>query len=368
MPTRASSNSGRSAIGQIQSIQAFRAIAALFVVGFHSTVLWHEKFDGSVVPWENGNAGVDLFFVISGFIMVLSSRRMRGRSDGWRRFVVLRLVRIAPMYWLATAAKLAAIAAVPALALHTRPTAWNTVASFLFVPSRDATGLIRPVLDVGWTLSFEMLFYLAFASALFFMAEPLLVAGPIMLALAGVSLARTGDWPAVTSLASPILLEFVFGMLIGGLFMRGWLKRPSSPWMIAISVAGLLCLGLMPASGIWGRVAIWGIAAATTLAAGVLADRWLDPFLPAIVVRIGEASYSLYLTHGFVLPVVGLLLARTGLVGSALGVVLIASCLLASTLTALLVYRLVEVPVTAWLRLILDDKGRLIPVTPQGAI
>jgi exopolysaccharide production protein ExoZ len=371
MPTPAkpaSPGRERSAPGQIRSVQALRAIAALFVVLFHSTVLWHDKFAPSVVPWENGNAGVDLFFVISGFIMVLSSRRLLGQPDGWSRFMVLRLVRIAPMYWLATAAKLAAVAAVPALALHTHPTAWNSVAAFLFVPARDAIGVIRPPLDVGWTLSFEMLFYLVFASALFLRVEPLRVVGPVMAALAVLSLARTIDGAAITTLASPIVLEFIFGMLIAQAFLGTSSPRVFSPWTIAMSAAGLLCLALVPTDGVWNRVAIWGLAAAATLAGSVVADRWLDRLMPRLFVRIGEASYSLYLTHGFVLPVVGLVLARTGLAGNVLGGMLIVSCLVVSTLAALVVYRFVEVPITAWLRLLVGGRRRASLVAPQTAI
>jgi hypothetical protein len=162
----------------------------MFIVGFNTTILWHDKFAPNIVPWANGNAGVDLFFVISSFIMVVSSRRLIGQPGAWRRFLVLRLVRIVPLHLLATVAKLALIVAVPAMALHSRPTMWNAVASFLFLPSRNTMGAIRPIIDVGWTLSFEMLFYLAFASALFFLVEPLFVVGPAMAFLAVVSLIR----------------------------------------------------------------------------------------------------------------------------------------------------------------------------------
>lgn len=348
-----------SAVGQIRSVQALRAIAALFVVYFHSTVLWHDKFAANVVPWENGNAGVDLFFVISGFIMVLSSRRLVGGPHGWSQFIVLRLVRIVPMYWLVTAAKLAAAISVPALALHTHPTAWNSTASFLFIPARDAVGEIRPPLAIGWTLSFEMLFYLVFASALFFRVGLLRVVGPAMAALAVLSLFRTPDWPPITTLASPIVLEFVFGLLIGQAFLGGSLRRSSSPWVIAIGTAGLLCLAFVPADGVWYRATIWGLAAAATLTGGVVGERWLDRFLPRFLVSIGEASYSLYLTHGFVLPVVGVVLARSGLSGNLLGVVLIVSCIVLSTLVALVVYRFVEAPITAKLRHLVGDRRQM---------
>ena len=358
----------RSPSGQIRSVQALRAIASLFVVGFHGTVLWHDKFARHIVPWENGSAGVDLFFVISGFIMVLSSRRLIGLPLGWRQFMMLRLVRITPMYWLATLAKLAAIAAVPAMALHTHPTAGNIVASFLFVPARDAMGAIRPILDVGWTLSFEMLFYVVFASALFFLVEPLLLVGPIMVALAILSLVRATDWAAVTTLADPIVLEFVFGMLIGQLFQSRRPQRLFSPWMIAVGAAGLVCLTVLPIGGSWTRAAIWGLAAAAALAGGVFAEPWLGRFLPRQLVTIGEASYSLYLTHGFVLPIVGLAFAKSGLTGDALGVALIAACLAASTLVALVVYRRIEVPVTAWLRSVAGHSGQTRPAITQKTV
>jgi exopolysaccharide production protein ExoZ len=144
----------KSASEQLRSVQCLRAVAALFVVGFHGTLLWHDNFLPSVKPWDNGNSGVDLFFVISGFIMMVSSRRLLGLTDGWRRFIVLRLVRIVPMYWLTTIAKLLSIAAVPEIARHTYLTTWNTIASFLFLPAADGAGFVKPVLAVGWTLSF----------------------------------------------------------------------------------------------------------------------------------------------------------------------------------------------------------------------
>ncbi len=158
----------KSASEQLRSVQCLRAVAALFVVGFHATLLLHDNFLPGLKPWDNGNSEVDLFFVISGFIMTVSSRRLLGQADGWRRFIVLRLVRIVPMYWLATMVKLLSIAAVPEIARHTFLTTWNTVASFLFVPSARWGGVRQAGAGCRLDAVLRDAFLRRFAAALFF--------------------------------------------------------------------------------------------------------------------------------------------------------------------------------------------------------
>ena len=359
-------SAARPVSGQIRSVQGLRAIAALFVVAFHSTVLWHDRFDSSAPRWENGNAGVDLFFVISGFIMVISSGRLLTAPGGWRRFLVLRLVRITPMYWLATTAKLAALAALPTLAIHSRPNAWNTVASYLFIPSRDAAGVVRPVLDVGWTLSFEMLFYLVFAASILVRKNVLSVVTPVMLLLAAASPVVAGRGSAIDTLADPIVLEFVLGLAIGQMAAR--LRRSTSAGWELVAVLGLTCLAAIPTDGRWERVGIWGLAAAVTLAASVACEPWCGPRIPNLAVKIGESSYSLYLTHGFILPVIGVLAVRLSLRGTGLGVFLILCSLVVSTAAGLVVYQFVEVPVTGWLRRLVHDRGVTTVAAPTSPI
>ena len=91
-------------------------------------------------------------------MMLSFSRRGGGRGD-WRAFLRNRLERIVPLYWLASGLKLFQMAAMPGLAPNIHLLAWNAVATFLFIPSRDSTGAIYPLIVAGWSLSFEMFFY-----------------------------------------------------------------------------------------------------------------------------------------------------------------------------------------------------------------
>jgi peptidoglycan/LPS O-acetylase OafA/YrhL len=336
-----------NAPNQIRALHALRALAALFVVAFHATVLWRDRFDPHVQPWLQGNAGVDLFFVISGFIMMTSTRRLRAQPRPARRFIELRLIRIVPLYWGVTAAKLLSIAAFPAQALHTRPTPGNILASFLFLPSRDGSGTVRPVLDVGWTLSFEMLFYAVFALAVVARIDPVALVTPVMAALATLSPLRPPDAPPIATLADPLVLEFLFGVLLARIIDQ---RRASRSVALSLALAGLLCLALVPTDGHWMRAVIWGSAATACLGGCVLLEAWLGRWIPAALVLIGEASYALYLTHGFVLPLVGAALATTTLAGRTLGLILIAASLAASVALAIPVHLFIEKPVTERLR------------------
>lgn len=350
---------------QLKSVQALRALAALFVVGFHCTLLLHDNFDRGFTPWNNGNSGVDLFFVISGFIMIVSSQSLARQADGWRRFLALRLVRVVPMYWLVTLAKLALIVAIPEFARHTHPTTWNTIASFLFIPSVDGIGEARPVVAVGWTLSFEMFFYVAFAGALFFAVDAVIAVGLLMAGLSLVSLVAQPDWPTFTNLASPFLLEFVLGMIVGRAFLQKCFDGASPMLAILTSGAGMIALAIVPADGGWQRAAFWGSAGATALCGALMAERWIGHRLPKLLIDTGEASYSLYLTHGFVLPVIGIALAKSGLTGAPLSVVLIVAGVFVSVFVALLVYGTVESPLTARLRALVDSRKKVTTLASE---
>jgi len=198
---------------------------------------------------------------------------------------------------------------------------------------------------------------LIFAVALAMAADPLLVATPILVALALASIWRTLNWPAVMALANPLVLEFALGMATARLFMNGRLAL--KPWVAVMALAlgaAYLCFG--PRPDYWSRPVLWGGAAALVLASALA----LEPFVTGRMARylslLGEASYALYLVHGFVLQLAGVAAGRLHLHGPALETAFIAVSLTVSIAAAVVVHLYVERPLTKSLRKLAKDRNR----------
>ena len=329
---------------EIRTVQALRGLACVLVVLYHAAEAWGA---GQVPPraadavWPNGAAGVDLFFVISGFVMALTSAGLSGGADAWR-FALRRVRRVVPLYWLMTGTKLALLAIVTPTLL---PDLWHVGASLLFIPSRDVAGAVRPVLGVGWTLQFEVLFYGLFALALAYRRPAWRVVLPLLVPLAVAGLFRRPDWPAPLVLANGLVLEFCLGLGVAA-------GLRSSPPCSANRAACLFGVGLgllltMPQPGAL-RFALWGAPAAVMLAGAVQAEPWLCRRLPRWLLAAGEASYAIYLCHPFVVPVLARGVAAHASARLALPALLGAS-VLASVLAGLVLHRLVDQPVQRWL-------------------
>ena len=325
--------------GEIRTVQSLRGFACLLVVAYHAV-------DGR---WANGSAGVDLFFVISGLVMGLSSSGPASRADGWRVFAARRLRRLVPLYWTMTTLKLAIGLALPATLAATRPGVWNVVASYLFIPARDGAGVVRPLLGVGWTLQFEMLFYGLFACALAWRRPPLAVILPVLGPLAALGFLREAGWPAPLVLANGLVLEFCAGLLLAG--FAGHLVRLPAPLAWVVGAIGLGALLVLPSCGPW-RFAVWGSGASLVVAACLALEQTIGARLPRWKLALGEASFATYLVHPFLVPwVVRAAHAVAGGCVDAVAVsVAIFASLVVSCLAGLALHRWVDRPMRAWLR------------------
>ena len=143
---------------KFDGIQALRFIAAIMVVCTHSFLYASERLGQGSFSWAVGAKGVDIFFVIIGFVMVISSRYLVSVDDGWKEFFKKRLIRVAPLYWAATSFKLIVLLLAANFVLHAKLDWWMILKSYFFIPSHNIDGEIKPFLGVGWTLVFEMFF------------------------------------------------------------------------------------------------------------------------------------------------------------------------------------------------------------------
>lgn len=295
---------------EIVGLQALRAFAAVAVVLHHalraSTI--KAPADMALVPsvlpaWliEAGAGGVDVFFILSGFLMVyISGSYVQGRRPV-SHFLQQRVLRVWPMYVLVTL-----YALKPALLQWwaTGERGFNLSAErlggFLLLPSFNEHHLIQPIVGVGWTLSYEALFYLCFAAAILVARDHLFAALCAIVAAAfgvGLLMPEASAWHGF--LADPITLEFLFGAAIARFVT--WRQQPR-PGSLLLVGAGLLLFGLFAhmelVSTHWRPIS-FGLAAAL-LFVGVLRLEGQVTW-PRWVVMLGNASYSIYLVHVLVI-------------------------------------------------------------------
>jgi exopolysaccharide production protein ExoZ len=278
-------------MNKLHGVQYLRAIAALGVVIFHAA----ERSGGHFVI---GAAGVDVFFVVSGFIMwTISQRRPVSPLDFFRD----RLRRIVPAYWLASAAMVLGglVGAFPNLTL----TAGHVLGSFFFIPHHSPNGgEIWPVLVQGWTLNYEMFFYAVFAITLFIRKEVRLIfLSGIFLFLVGAGLAFRFENPLLVTYTNPALIEFALGLVIGKFWLAGKMPSPGAGIaLIAIAVCGFAVVGVTYSGFnpfVLGPLA--GLLLVGTLA---LEKAKLMP-RSKWATYAGDGSYMIYLWHTFAISV-----------------------------------------------------------------
>lgn len=262
-----------------------------------------------------GRFGVEIFFVISGFIMWHTTATSDiSPAEFWRR----RVVRIVPLYWLFLALLVFGALQFPHLFHSTAITPENVTKSFLFIPHFHVvqTELIAPVLIPGWSLNYEMFFYVVFGLVLF-LASRLLRITILGLVLAGLVLLGIALQPAgalLSTYTNPDLLKFLDGIVLAVAYRAGWFHSPRLGSALIAAVIVLPLLIAPPAS--FARFDDFLGLSATAVVAGALAMETVARRAPSSVfLAIGSASYSIYLSHLFFLRATELLGQRLSLFG-----------------------------------------------------
>lgn len=337
---------------RINTLQLLRFLAAFTVIITHSGFYISERLIPGFIFWSNGARGVDLFFVISGFVMIASTRSFVGTKWDWRRFFIHRCVRIIPLYWMVTTVKAIILTVTGAVALHAQFSIGTFLASILFFPQYNKDGNIEPLLGVGWSLNYEMFFYVIFSLALLLRVRPTIFVG---LTLVFLSLLPNEGFTGIASAifyTNSISLEFLLGMLIAefGLTARRW------PLWGGIGLSA----GLISLYGSWAwadplpRFITCGVPAMLVVLGAIHLEPLLGKRLPRSILYLGDASYALYLVHPLVAPGGPALLAKLGLIQPLVSIFLSLSLALVA---GSVVHSLYDQKITKWLRGRLIERG-----------
>lgn len=336
------------------SIQYLRGIAALMIVLVHADGQLARM--GTALGLDMMSAGVDIFFVISGFIMWFSTSRAPERTAG--QFLRDRIVRIVPLYWAVTLFVAAVALLVPTAMQSTRFDPALLIASLFFIAwLNPSTGGLEPLVVVGWTLNLEMFFYLLFALAMCLSDRPErrfgLIVGMIV-AVTVVAALLPGVPQPLRFYGDTIILEFAFGIALGRLWLN---RRPRSSagwWLVCLT--GFVAIFAEPLrSALPGFLAV-GVPAAMVVAGAVFAPTLRIAPLHAL----GDSSYALYLTHAIVLSVLAQLLRRAGL-GEMPPMLFLLVAVATSVASGWMAFRLFERPLTQAAKRLLGGGTRRRP-------
>lgn len=335
----------------LYSIQVLRGIAATMVVVLHSynhlVVRNHIPKIPALV--DIGRAGVDIFFVISGFIMVYISRESFGAKGGSQDFLMRRIIRVVPIYWIYSLLTAAFLFFAPQLfSMGKLFDPVHMAASFLFIPWENGIGNIKPILSAGWTLNFEMYFYAIFAVLLFGSKRyflPLLAVIFLSGYVAGLVFAPTP--PIFDVITSPMLFEFLMGCIIGTLYMRSEFVLSGYLCVILVIVSVLaMIMPVILGVGDITRVIKWGIPGAFLVAGAVFLEKSTSVSFHPLLTKLGNSSYTLYLTHTII---IGAVMKIWTLAVGEMYEVSIVVAILAALISGYIAYLIIEKPLTTYL-------------------
>jgi peptidoglycan/LPS O-acetylase OafA/YrhL len=273
---------------EVIGIQYLRGIAAMLVV------LHHLSFNST----QLGPFGVKIFFVISGFVMWLTTAGVDiSPVSFWRR----RLVRIVPLYWFFLLLLVAIGLSASQYLKTTEITLETAVKSFLFIPHFHAVQkFIAPILIPGWSLNYEMFFYLIFGVALLIKSDTrrALVIGVLLWSLVLVGLWLQPEGAVAATYTNPDLLLFLDGIVLAIIY-RAY-KIDSATLGVILICVGVLSQSLLPGSfGLFENFI--GLSPALIVAGTLALELAMRRRHSAALYTIGNASYSIYLSHLFFL-------------------------------------------------------------------
>jgi len=355
---------------KLNLLQVYRGIAALLVVMFHLNQMSTERLNQVTFfnLFYSGWSGVDYFFVLSGFIMVYVHRSAIGKKEQLKSFLVKRAVRIYPIYWIITLTVLCFFLVIPGFANNLDLNLGNVILSLLLIPQKD-----KPILDVGWTLTYEIYFYVLFSIAIWLKPKHSRVLISAWLLVTILHFCKIVKFPDdlffLKTVFGDMNLEFVLGCLAAYIVIKYKNKIGKYRWILfGIANLGYVILLMLIAWGNigFGRVTTFGVLAALLIIAASSIDLKDSPKIPDILIFLGDASYSIFLTHSPVISASTKILQKANLGKYFDGFFAPALLAVFAVVFGCIFYSLIEKPLTVFLRKNIVEK--MFPPKAEGRI
>ena len=342
---------------KIDFIQGLRGFACLAVVLYHGsywTGSWAKVTQE--IFFAAGYFGVSLFFVISGFIMVITTKKSDGSLSFVKKFITKRFLRIWPAYLVATVVSFIMLEGF--VWFENKDNLIALFKSVFFVPSgKDpAPTFGAPVLPVGWTLTYEIIFYAIFAVSMlaakfrwvvFYSISALLLVVVPYTTRGYFSLSPTFDYGfssiALGLFTSPMIWMFVAGVVIGQIYLSGLtIKSEKLCWMLVFFTFSFTLAQYVSGSRIGHGLMEWGTSIIPLMLCLTVVSKTVHIKTPSFLIYLGDISFSLYLIHVLMQGVTLHGLVYFGLGGFAQGIssLIMTSCM--SVIAAGIFYKYVE--------------------------
>lgn len=332
---------------RLNNIQALRGIAALGVMAAHLLQI-ERKYSHDSILHEGlmfGMAGVDLFFLISGFIMVYITQTTQNKGRDISQFLFARGARVYPLYWVVTFTLIVLYLIRPDMVFIQSAGEPNLMKSIFLWPEKAP-----PILELGWTLIHEMGFYIIFA-LLLWLPQRLRLYGIFIwtvFVIIGLGLDLNEINDVLGILINPLTFEFLTGAIIAYLYLH--LERlPAWPFVLMGGLALSVSVNLWKSPIIdlfgneWTRV-IYFTPALSLIVLGLLYLERANKIMPRWIVTLGDWSYALYLTHVLSLSLIGYIWRPLGQSGYWDNIYVIVLMIFITIIVAGLTYKFIEKP------------------------
>ena len=344
----------------LQFIQLLRGIACILVALMHITVTFSQTYHLPFLwnIFKFGGGGVDIFFVLSGFIITYSNKQYITKPASIGKFLKKRMIRIFPIYWIIISLLLVFQLLLPSFyRTHFQLTAVNIFNTYFLLPNHEMIN------GVSWSLTNEMFFYILFILALLipskkFILLVLFVYLAFLLVLPAIPITSSNNSNGFTQLLLfPMNIEFLLGILV--VFL---LEKFPKTWCFPFLIMGAGCFIFSAVfyikilqffNGEYVRVIMFGFPSFLIILSLVKYELAVNIKVNNLFLKLGDASYSIYLFHLPVVVAFFKLSVKLPITNHLLLVLLSGGMLFVICYAGILVYKKIESPLIKWLNITL---------------